>query len=386
MSYIDHTIYFSSFDGNIVSVGKKVGNKENAGATINDFQDNEQIPSVINALEIDWNGANLGDISTEFPNIHSTGQLLKAILSVSQNAGGARGPQGFQGPRGYQGAQGAQGVKGPQGVIGTDGPKGNTGPQGLPGPQGPQGPAGKVTVIDTTGNVIEGAQGAQGPQGPRGYQGVQGAKGETVYISGAQGGVQGPQGPQGRTGAIGPQGPAGASGNEEDLADYYKKIDLLGEWDTSNGFMYWAAFGSDDLHKFVSKRKLDQYATLNSLNELATRVNALAGAQGGAQGPQGARGLSGAQGPQGVQGARGYQGAKGETVYISGAQGGAQGPQGRQGAQGPQGPAGQGIEQSDINEIISHIEESEQVISQALESLNSRVSIIEQYLGIQYNG
>ena len=68
-----NNITFTSFDGNTLRRTKKVGNTANYGLSIEDFVDNEQIPSLINSLEIDWNGMVLGDKT-----INTTGELLSA--------------------------------------------------------------------------------------------------------------------------------------------------------------------------------------------------------------------------------------------------------------------------------------------------------------------
>ena len=87
-------------------------------------------------------------------------------------------------------AAGPRGPQGEQGPTGPQGPQGDTGPQGPQGPQGIQG--------------IQGETGETGPQGPQGEQGPQGPQGDT--------GPQGPQGIQGETGATGPTGPQGDPG------------------------------------------------------------------------------------------------------------------------------------------------------------------------------
>ena len=73
------------------------------------------------------------------------------------------------GPRGPQGEQGPTGATGPQGDPGPQGPQGDTGPQGPQGEQGPQG-----------------IQGETGPQGPQGDPGVIAATAPITYDSGTQ--------------------------------------------------------------------------------------------------------------------------------------------------------------------------------------------------------
>jgi len=65
MAYTDtNNITFNSFDGDIFVRGKKVSNEQYLGATINDLADIASenggiLPTIINALEIDWNGAQI---------------------------------------------------------------------------------------------------------------------------------------------------------------------------------------------------------------------------------------------------------------------------------------------------------------------------------------
>lgn len=405
MAYIDNTISFGSFKGTGISLGKNVINKQNVGCTLNELNENAAdnnglLPSTVNAIEIDWNGANLSAIGTEFSSIRTTGQLLKAIIAVQNKVTTPTtiiGPQGPQGAQGAMGPQGMKGQQGSQGAAGLNGTNGSVGPQGLPGkegPQGKQGPQGERGIDGLSGpQGIRGAQGSSGPQGLRGPQGPQGA---TVYvngdniITGVQGpqgvdGSTGPQGPQGTQGIRGPQGSQGAqgpagSGENINLNEYYKKLDLRSEWDTSNGYIYWNAFGRDDSHVFASKHELSKYQTLTGFDEAISVINSKIDTfenrlgESGVSGPQGVQGATGAKG---AQGATGPQGPQGNTGTI-----GAQGLKGAQGARGPQGPQGKAADQSDIDAIVNHIEESEEVIAAALENIMQRLDIIEQHLGI----
>ena len=67
-------IKFNSFTGNILGRSKTVGHNDNKGMTIDMFEDDEKIPSVINSLEIDWNGAILPSYSSI--GLNTTGQSL----------------------------------------------------------------------------------------------------------------------------------------------------------------------------------------------------------------------------------------------------------------------------------------------------------------------
>ena len=89
MAYTDNNnISFTTFDGNTLSRIKKVGNEQYLGATVNDLEDiasdnNGKLPTVINALEIDWNGAQVEENVT----LNSTGDLLSWIISVPLKSG-----------------------------------------------------------------------------------------------------------------------------------------------------------------------------------------------------------------------------------------------------------------------------------------------------------
>ena len=64
-------IKFNSFTGNILGRSKTVGHNDNKGMTIDMFEDDEKIPSVINSLEIDWNGAIVSG-----QELNTTGEVL----------------------------------------------------------------------------------------------------------------------------------------------------------------------------------------------------------------------------------------------------------------------------------------------------------------------
>ena len=67
MAYNDKTgIIFNSFDSNASAFKKKLSNTKYAGASVDDLEDiaNDNggvLPTTINAVEIDWNGADLGN-------------------------------------------------------------------------------------------------------------------------------------------------------------------------------------------------------------------------------------------------------------------------------------------------------------------------------------
>ena len=71
-------IKFNSFDGNIFSRGKKVGHTDNRNLTIDSFEDDEKISSVINSLEIDWNGAEI--VSGQ--QLNTTGEVLSMLKTA----------------------------------------------------------------------------------------------------------------------------------------------------------------------------------------------------------------------------------------------------------------------------------------------------------------
>ena len=93
MAYTENNIKFNSFDSNVLSRIKKVGNSQYLGATVNDLaeiaSDNGgKLPTIINAVDIDWNGAEI--TSTAFPSmdrtINTTGDLLSWIKEGIEEA------------------------------------------------------------------------------------------------------------------------------------------------------------------------------------------------------------------------------------------------------------------------------------------------------------
>ena len=91
MAYVDNkNIRFNSFDADIFARGKKIGNKDYLGATVDDLlaiaEDYQGVlPTTINALEIDWNSAIVKDIDNEDVEINSTGDLLRWNLDYFVN-------------------------------------------------------------------------------------------------------------------------------------------------------------------------------------------------------------------------------------------------------------------------------------------------------------
>lgn len=91
MAYVDNkNIRFNSFDGDILSRIKKVGNDQYLDISVDELRDlaeyNEGIlPTTINALEIDWNSAIVKDIDNEDVEINSTGDLLRWNLDYFVN-------------------------------------------------------------------------------------------------------------------------------------------------------------------------------------------------------------------------------------------------------------------------------------------------------------
>ena len=90
MAYIDiNNITFNSFDSNSYKKGKKVSNTKYSGATVDDLADiaadnGGKLPTIVNALEIDWNGAELGTINDiNLGTINTTGDLLNAIKALA---------------------------------------------------------------------------------------------------------------------------------------------------------------------------------------------------------------------------------------------------------------------------------------------------------------
>lgn len=66
MGYIDKNgIQFNSFDSNASAFKKKLSNTQYAGASVDDLAD------IINAVEIDWNGAQVAGKT-----LNTTGELL----------------------------------------------------------------------------------------------------------------------------------------------------------------------------------------------------------------------------------------------------------------------------------------------------------------------
>lgn len=79
MGYIDKNgIQFNSFDSNASAFKKKLSNTQYAGASVDDLADiaNDNggvLPTTINAVEIDWNGAQVAGKT-----LNTTGEVLSS--------------------------------------------------------------------------------------------------------------------------------------------------------------------------------------------------------------------------------------------------------------------------------------------------------------------
>lgn len=91
MGYIDKNgITFNSFDSNASAFKKKLSNTQYAGASVDDLADiaNDNggvLPTTINAVEIDWNGAQVAGKT-----LNTTGEMLSILqtaYNVAKNAG-----------------------------------------------------------------------------------------------------------------------------------------------------------------------------------------------------------------------------------------------------------------------------------------------------------
>ncbi len=83
MAYNDKTgIIFNSFDSNASAFKKKLSNTQYAGASVNDLADiaNDNggvLPTTINSLEIDWNGAIVSG-----QELNTTGEVLSMLQTA----------------------------------------------------------------------------------------------------------------------------------------------------------------------------------------------------------------------------------------------------------------------------------------------------------------
>ena len=93
MAYTDtNNITFNSFDSNSNKYGKKLSNNKYTGATVNDLEDiatenGGKLPTTINGLEIDWNGAVLRNANFQSGGeltINTTGELLNLINEMQK--------------------------------------------------------------------------------------------------------------------------------------------------------------------------------------------------------------------------------------------------------------------------------------------------------------
>ena len=96
MAYTDNKgITFNTFDNNTNRFTKKLSHNQYAGATVNDLAEIEsdnggKLPTIVNAVEIDWNSADLSSAASSFANaadtapvstITTTGELMKGVYS-----------------------------------------------------------------------------------------------------------------------------------------------------------------------------------------------------------------------------------------------------------------------------------------------------------------
>ena len=203
---------------------------------------------IINAVDIDWNGAEVG----ENQYINTTGDLINFIKNnTSAGAQGEKGETGETGPQGDKGDKGDQGEKGDTGTFDPSDLEGyatqayvdqeianviGAAPEALDTLKEIADQLGQDNdAIAAINNVIEGKANSSdvytkneidsiingieltpGEKGETGETGPQGEKGETGE-AGSQGekgetGETGPQGEKGETGETGPQGEKGETG------------------------------------------------------------------------------------------------------------------------------------------------------------------------------
>ena len=84
--YTDNSIQFNSIDTSFMANNKKWGNGDILNATDSDLieiatENGGKLPTIVNAVEIDWNGAKPG-IGEDSTGINTTGQLLSNIKEV----------------------------------------------------------------------------------------------------------------------------------------------------------------------------------------------------------------------------------------------------------------------------------------------------------------
>ena len=86
MAYTDNKgSRFNTFDSDLFKKGKKISHNKYDGATVNDLKDiasenDGKSPTIVNAVEIDWNGAKPG-IGEGNNGITTTGELIKDVYS-----------------------------------------------------------------------------------------------------------------------------------------------------------------------------------------------------------------------------------------------------------------------------------------------------------------
>lgn len=88
MAYNQNEVDYGTVDTGGYTYGKQLIRKDIAGYTQEELNEDfpNGLPPIINALEINWNGANmyqvLGEGFEEFANVVTTTQLLKLIAKV----------------------------------------------------------------------------------------------------------------------------------------------------------------------------------------------------------------------------------------------------------------------------------------------------------------
>ena len=89
MAYTDNKgIAFYHFDGDSNAFTKKLSNNQYAGATTDDLADiaadnGGSLPSIVNAVEIDWNGAKIENAIRKYKSSMPEGQQNSYIFETS---------------------------------------------------------------------------------------------------------------------------------------------------------------------------------------------------------------------------------------------------------------------------------------------------------------
>lgn len=91
VQYNDNNIQFNSIDVTLMGIGKKVGHLDNANATSEDLVDiasenGGKLPTVVNAVEIDWNEAQVSTPDgTE--TVNTSGEMLSLVQRALNSTG-----------------------------------------------------------------------------------------------------------------------------------------------------------------------------------------------------------------------------------------------------------------------------------------------------------